>query len=146
MNRRNFLASLGVGAAAGAAVAQDVAQRIASPEVHPSLRYINQKTGAHPFTAKPPGKRPHIFLITLDMVSPEHYHPSRKLSGEVNLPAIRSLKSDGVFFTNSFCTAPLCAPARAALATGRYSYITANGERAHDGHETILRPSDVIFL
>ena len=48
-------------------------------------------------------------------------------------------------FTNAFCASPLCAPARAALATGRYTYITANGERAHDGHESILRPSDVIF-
>ena len=126
---------------AGAAVAQDVAQRTESTATHPALRYINQKTGAHPFTAKPTARRPHIFVITLDMVSPEHYHPSRKLSREVNLPAIQSLKSDGVFFSNSFCTAPLCAPARAALATGRYSYITANGERAHDGHETILRPA-----
>jgi arylsulfatase A-like enzyme len=50
-----------------------------------------------------------------------------------------------VTFTNAFCASPLCAPARAALATGRYTYITANGERAHDGHETILRDSDVIF-
>jgi arylsulfatase A-like enzyme len=31
------------------------------------------------------------------------------------------------------------------MATGRYTYITANGERAHDGHETILRPTDVIY-
>lgn len=145
MNRRNFLATVGLGAAAGAAVAQDVAQRIESPDLHPALRYVNPKTAAHPFTATTPAKRPHVFVITLDMVSPEHYHPSRKLSGAVNLPAIRALKSDGVFFSNAFCTAPLCAPARASLATGRYSYITANGERAHDGHETILRPSDVIF-
>ena len=63
----------------------------------------------------------------------------------MNLPAIRGLFGDSVVFTNAFCASPLCAPARAALATGRYTYITANGERAHDGHETILRPSDVIF-
>src|SRR5665213_795246 len=107
MNRRTFLSSLGLGAA-GAAVAQEVAQRIESPAVHPSLRYINPKTGAHPYAAKVPAKRPNIFVITLDMVSPEHYHPSRKLAREVNLPTIQSLKSDGVLFTNSFCTAPLC--------------------------------------
>ncbi|HEY3837139.1 MAG TPA: sulfatase-like hydrolase/transferase [Bryobacteraceae bacterium] len=142
MNRRSFLSTVGLGAAA---VAQDVAQRIESPSVHPSLRYINPKTGAHPFTAGIPSKRPHIFLITLDMVSPEHYHPSRAFHREMNLPAIHSLRSDSAVFTNSFCTAPVCAPARASLATGRYSYITANGERAHDGHETILRASDVIF-
>jgi arylsulfatase A-like enzyme len=145
MNRRNFLGTLGLGAAAGAALAQDVAQRTEAPGIHPALRFIGQKTAAHPFTANVPAKRPHIFVITLDMVSPEHYHPSRPLHRELDLPTIRSLQSDGVLFTNSFCTAPLCAPARAALATGRYSYITANGERAHDGHETTLRASDVIF-
>src|SRR5580698_10122183 len=145
MNRRSFLSTIGLGAAAEAAVAQEFAQRIESPAVHPSLRYINQKTASHPFTANLPAKRPHIFLITLDMVSPEHYHPSRALHREMNLPTINSLKSDSVVFTNSFCTSPLCAPARASLATGRYSYITANGERAHDGHETTLRASDVIF-
>jgi thioesterase domain-containing protein len=44
-----------------AAVAQDVAQRIEAEGTH-------------------------IFLITLDIVSPEHYHPPRKLSREFNLP------------------------------------------------------------
>ncbi|MBA3716031.1 MAG: sulfatase-like hydrolase/transferase [Pyrinomonadaceae bacterium] len=79
------------------------------------------------------------------MVSPDDYHPSRSLHREMNLPTIRSLMNDAVVFTNAFCGAPLCAVARAMLATGRYSYITANGERAHDGHETILCQSDVIF-
>lgn len=141
MHRRGFLGLTGLGAAAAQAVAREVAQRIEGG----SLRFVNRKTGAHPFRAREAGRRPHIFLITLDMVSPDHWHPSRRLHREMNLPAMRSLFDDGVVFTNAFCTSPLCAPARAALATGRYSYITANGERAHDGHETILRPSDVIF-
>ena len=63
----------------------------------------------------------------------------------MELPALRGLTSDGVTFHNAFCASPLCAPARASLFTGRYTYITANGERAHDGHETVLRPDDVIF-
>src|SRR6185369_2296334 len=67
------------------------------------------------------------------------------LHRDMNLPAMRGLFNDSVVFNNALCASPLCAPARAALATGRYTYITANGERAHDGHETILRPSDVIF-
>ena len=124
MNRRNFL---------GLAAAAD------------PLRFINRKAGLHPFRVREAGKRPHVFLIALDMVSPDHYHPSRTLHREMNLPNIRSIMSDGVVFNNAFTVAPLCAPARAALATGRYPYITANGERAHDGHETILRPTDVIF-
>lgn len=131
MHRRDFL---------GLAVAQQVAQRIEGPP-----RFIHKKTGAHPFRARPPARRPHMFLLTLDMVSPDHYHSSRSLHREMELPAIRSLFADAVVFTNAFCASPLCAPARAALATGRYTYITANGERAHDGHETILRPTDVIF-
>ena len=136
MNRRAFL---GLGAAAQA-VAQEIAGRIEGPP-----RFLNRKTGAHPFRARPVAKRPHIFLITLDMVSPDHHHHTRTLHREMDLPAMRDLFAGGVVFRNAFCASPLCAPARAVLATGRYTYITANGERAHDGHETILRPTDVIF-
>jgi len=145
MRRRNFLGLLSLGAAAGNAVAQEVARRIEEQTLNPALRFVNKKTGTHPFRVRDLGWRPHIFLITLDMVSPDHYHSSRLLHREINLPTIRSLFNEGVVFENAFCSSPLCAPARAALATGRYSYITANGERAHDGHETILRSTDVIF-
>ncbi len=79
------------------------------------------------------------------MVPPDHYHRDRPFSRHMNLPAIRGIAADSVAFHNAFCASPLCAPARAALLTGRYTYITANGERAHDGHETILRSDDVIF-
>jgi arylsulfatase A-like enzyme len=67
------------------------------------------------------------------------------MAGLVHVPALRSLFADSCTFSNAFSTSPLCAPARAALLTGRYTYILSNGERAHDGHETILRPSDAIF-
>ena len=136
-SRRSFL---GLSAAGGAAVAQEIARRVEAP-----LRFINRKAGTHPFRARDTGARPHIFLITLDMVTPDHWRSGRVMQREMHLPAIQSLLDDSVVFTNAFTTSPLCAPARAALATGRYTYITANGERAHDGHETILRPSDVIF-
>ena len=79
------------------------------------------------------------------MISPDHYLPSRTLHRRMNLPTLTSLAQDSVVFDNAFCASPLCAPARAALYTGRYTYITANGERAHDGHETTLRPDDTIF-
>ncbi len=110
------------------------------------VRFLNRKTGDHPFRVNDRSAvRPHIFLITLDMVSPDHYHPARLMHRQMELPAMRRIFGDSVFFSNAFTTAPLCAPARAALATGRYSYITANNERAHDGHETSLRASDAIF-
>lgn len=127
-------------AAAGAAVAQEIAGRIEGP-----FRFLHQKTGRHPYRLRPVQRRPNIFLITVDMVSPDHWHPGRAMHREMELPTLRALQRDSVFFQNAFCASPLCAPARATLATGRYTYITANGERAHDGHETILRPDDVIF-
>ncbi len=131
MNRRELL-GLGLAAAAGAA-----------PQG--PRRFINKKAGTHPFRVRETGQRPNIFVISLDMVSPDHYHPLRSLHKHVDLPNIRSIFRDSVVFNNAFCVSPLCAPARAAFATGRYPYITANGERAHDGHETIPRPTDVIF-
>jgi arylsulfatase A-like enzyme len=140
MRRRNFLGLASLGAAAADAVAGQVAARIEGP-----LRFVNRKSGTHPFRAREGARRPHIFLVTLDMVSPDHYHPSRSLHRAMDLPAMREMFGSSVVFRNSFCASPLCAPARATLATGRYTYITANGERAHDGHETILRPTDVIF-
>jgi hypothetical protein len=134
---------LGLAGAAGcAAVAQDVARRI---EGSPNGRFLDPKRGRNPFETTEVRNRPHIFVLTADMVSPDHYHPSRTLNRRMNLPALRSLASDSVVFNNAFCASPLCAPARAALFTGRYTYITANGERAHDGHATTLRDDDVIF-
>lgn len=109
------------------------------------VRYLDPKRGRNPFLSNPPKQRPHIFLLTADMISPDHYHPSRALHRRMNLPTLTSLARDSVVFDNAFCTSPLCAPARASLFTGRYTYITANGERAHDGHETTLRPDDTIF-
>lgn len=139
LSRRQALALGFAGSAACAAVAQDVAQRIEG------RRFLDPKRGRNPFVATPPENRPHIFVFTADMVSPDHYHPSRTLQRHMNTPALKSLAADSVVFDNAFCASPLCAPARAALFTGRYTYITANGERAHDGHMTTLRDDDVIF-
>lgn len=141
MNRRAFMGLGALGAGSCRLVAEQIAQRIESP----ALRFIDQKRGRHPFRTRPAANRPNIFLLTMDMVPPDHYHPAHSLHREMELPAMRSLFRDGAVFQNAFCASPLCAPARAVLATGRYTYITANGERSHDGHETILRPDDVIF-
>jgi arylsulfatase A-like enzyme len=124
-----------------ARLAAQTAQRIESP----ATRFIDRKRGAHPFRAVSGGKQPHIFLISADMVSPDHYMPGRSAGQAIDLPSLRGLFSDSVYFSNAFCTSPLCAPARAALLTGRHTYLLANNERAHDGFEVSLRPTDSIF-
>jgi arylsulfatase A-like enzyme len=130
MNRRDFLHS--------AALAPAAAQPGAG-------RYVNPREGKHPFRVRPAGKRPHVFLICLDMVSPDQFLPSREMRREMELPAMRTLMADGVNFTNAFCTVSICAPSRASLYTGRHPYVFANPGGGPPGTESILRASDVIF-
>jgi arylsulfatase A-like enzyme len=141
MNRRSFV-TLSTGAMAGKSIlgAQTPAPAPPSP-----LRFTQERTGAGPYSSALAGKPPNIFLISVDMVSPDLYHPDRPLSKLVHIPAIRSLMQDGAFFSNAFCTVPVCAPSRASYLTGRYSYIQGNGERAPEGLETQLRSDDIIF-
>ena len=105
-------------------------------------KYIDTKTGKGPFILRKKKQYPNIFLITMDMVPPQFYLES---TPEVKTPALDSLRKDGVFFSNAFASAPLCGPSRASYLTGRYSYITGNSERAHDGHLTELRENDIIW-
>ncbi len=112
----------------------------------PETRYINAKTGEHPFQIrKDMGSRPNIFFISVDMIPPEVYRQDGRYTPHLHTPNIKSLFEDSVQFRNAFCTSPLCGPSRASYLTGRYTYITVNEERAHDGHEAELRPTDVIF-
>lgn len=91
------------------------------------------------------GRRPHIILISVDMISPDCYLPSRPLSKVVQLPNIRSIAREGTRFDNCLTTAPLCGPARAAIFTGTYPPYLTNGERAPRGMQLELNPEDVIF-
>lgn len=143
LSRRNFL-GMGAGVVAGGLLGGHAHGAIAQTTTG-GLDFVDAKTGNGPFRIDRAGKPPNIFLITMDMVSPDLYHPSRPFSERVHLPAMRSLMRDGVFFSNAFCTVPICSPSRASYLTGRYSYIVGNGERAPQGFTTELRPDDVIF-
>ena len=141
MNRRSFCTLT-----AGALVGKNLLHGQEDPAAPaPQLRFTQETTGAWPFAQNSTGKPPHIFLISVDMVSPDLYHPRRPLSKHVQIPAIRSLMQDGCFFSNAFCTVPLCSPSRSSYLTGRYSYVLGNGEHAPAGLETELRPDDIIF-
>lgn len=141
MNRRSF-----VGLTAGALFGNAFGKDSSGPQQATArLRFTQSRTGAGPFEEKSGEKPPHILLISADMVGPDLYHPSRTFSRHVHLPAIRSLMQDGTFFSNAFCTVPLCSPSRASYLTGRYSYIQGNSERAPEGLESELRSDDIIF-
>jgi len=141
MDRRSFC-SLTAGAFLGKSMPTGQAP---ADEHGTNLRFTQERTGEGPFEETGGPRRPHILLISADMVGPDLYHPARSLSQYVQLPAIRSLMRDGTFFSNAFCTVPLCSPSRASYLTGRYSYVQGNSERAPEGLETQLRPDDVIF-
>ncbi len=137
MDRRSFL-ELSAGAAfSGISLPESALEK--------RIEFTQASKGVGPFMRDRGVKQPHIFMISADMVSPDLYHPDRELSKHIHIPNIRSLMAAGTFFTNAFCTVPLCAPSRASYLTGRYSYIQGNGERAPQGLETTLRADDVIF-
>ncbi|GGG63177.1 sulfatase-like hydrolase/transferase [Edaphobacter dinghuensis] len=142
MNRRNFF-TLTAGAVIGESLLSS--EQSQAQQRDRSLKFTRERTGAGPFYRSNDNKPPHILLISADMVSPDFYHPSRPLSQHIHIPNIRSLMQDGTFFSNSFCTVPLCSPSRASYLTGRYSYIQGNSERSPEGLETELRPDDTVF-
>ncbi|MGH9652989.1 MAG: sulfatase-like hydrolase/transferase [Bryobacteraceae bacterium] len=139
MNRRDLLRLT-----AGAAAAGTLLKGAKAPAT-PGAHFIEDRTGKGLYRQAGGAATPNVFLITADMVSPDFYLPSRPASREMHLPNIHSLMRDGVFFSNAFCTVPLCSPSRASYLTGRYSYILGNGERALDGLDSELRPTDIIW-
>lgn len=121
-------------------------------------RYVNPLRGTGPYTVKGASgingshssdnkagsQQKNIIFISVDMV-PMEFHQPVKGGFPIKTPVIDSLREDGVTFQNAFCTSPLCAPSRASYLTGRYSYITGNGECSHDGQEGHIRDTDIMW-
>ena len=81
MNRRKFLCLTSAGMAASEAMARGTSQEAASENPSGGLRFLDERRGLHAFSVAPNnGSQPNIFLITLDMVSPYFYLPSRPFS------------------------------------------------------------------
>lgn len=107
-------------------------------------QFLDPMTGRGPFFTRESEVRPNIFLISFDMV-PFEFHGEVPGAPPMKTPNLDRLREGGVHFRHSYATAPLCSPSRASYLTGRYSYITTNSERSHDGHAIHLREDDTIF-
>jgi len=80
------------------------------------------------------GERPNILLLTAEDISPEFFgcYDARV----AKTPNIDRLASEGAKFTRAFTHAPVCAPTRSGLITGRYP--TSIG--SHHMRSTLLKP------
>ena len=67
-------------------------------------------------------KHPNVILIISDQWSTKVSDGSGNYSNGIQTPNLDQLASDGVRFTQSYSTYPLCTPARASLFTGLYSH------------------------
>lgn len=96
ISRRNFIETLAAGV--GSSIA-------------PKMGFAESAT---------PPKRPNILFLISDQHSGLMLMggPGKKVP--VRTPNLERLAAKGVFFRNSYCASPLCAPGRAALMTGRF--------------------------
>lgn len=67
-------------------------------------------------------QRPNILIILTD----QHINDGLSYLGNPNLntPAMDALAASGVYFTQSYCTSPVCGPARSSIITGRMPHET----------------------
>lgn len=80
------------------------------------------------------GERPNILLLTAEDISPEYF--SCYDARVAKTPNIDRLASQGAKFMRAFTHAPVCAPSRSGMITGRYP--TSIG--SHHMRSTLLKP------
>jgi arylsulfatase A-like enzyme len=83
-------------------------------------------------------RRPNFLLLITDQHSPAAV--SANGNRYLKTPAIDSLAAQGVSFTESYCTYPVCSPARSSIFTGRMPHETGvneNGQAIAPGIPTM---------
>ncbi len=78
------------------------------------------------------------------MVPPE-FHQIDEMREYLHTPHLDALRKDSCYFSHCYSSSPLCAPSRASYLTGRFTYITGNSERSHDGHTMHVEDHDILF-
>ncbi|MFA0088661.1 sulfatase-like hydrolase/transferase [Vibrio sp. 10N.261.51.F12] len=117
-------------------------------EIHQALMqksFLDPKLRKGSYESDPSITKPHIFFITVDMISPDCYRPDRPLSSIINTPNMDAIANSGTRFNRAYTTSPLCGPARAAMFTGMHPPYLTNGERAPCGMQVDLTVDDIIF-
>lgn len=87
-------------------------------------------TGCLAALKKMAGKKPNILWI---MIEDWGYDLSCYGAKGVQTPNIDELASEGVRFTRSFCTAPVCSPSRSAMMTGFHQDYIGCGQHRTEG-------------
>lgn len=75
---------------------------------------------ARPLVGDEPSERPNILFAFGDNWA--YPHASALGDPTVKTPVFDRIASEGIVFSNAFCTVPSCSPARSSLLTGRYPH------------------------
>ncbi len=104
---------------------------------HPTRRNVLAGAAAAPFVQTRP-LRPNLIIILTD----DHGYHDLGCQGAADLktPNLDALAASGARFTDWYSNAPMCAPARAALMTGRYPLRCGNPTNA------TTTPESEVFL
>jgi uncharacterized sulfatase len=95
--------------------------------------------------------RPNIVFVLTDDQAPWAMGGAVNDGRFTNVPAAHTpnmdrLSRDGALFTNFFCTTPVCSPARASIATGRYASELGIEDFIPSPQHRLFNPQDQIAL